>query len=369
MDEIRERLRRSLGDSERYKKYNRLFAWGAGNTAALYLNGFERIKNDGIHIEAYVDSKSDMWGLHIGDAPVISPDDFYKCYDLNTLVLVMSIQPKVIREIGRMLDSRGIIWCSVDEYILSGYQNEVLRVYDLLDDEKSKEVYADIINMRMQHKNPSSDVPEKCQYFCMPEFWGWHPNEVFVDCGAYVGDSVEAFIREHNGVFGKIYAFEPDKSNQKAFICRVERLKQEWNISDDRINLIGSAVGKAASKSLMWAGDENNAGISSKIAASADGSGDQIEVTSLDVILGGTDVSFIKADIESYEYDMLLGAEGIIRRQKPKLAVCIYHNAVDLFSIPLLIKEICPEYRFSVRHHSNVQADTVLYAWVGDDGE
>ncbi len=367
MDEIREQLRESLGNSDRYKKYNRLFAWGAGNTAALYLNGFERIKIDGVSIEAYVDSKSDRWGQYIGDAPVISPDDFYKCYDINALVLVMSIQPNVIREIGGMLDSRGVIWCSVDEYILSRYRDDVMRVYDLLDDEKSKKVYADVVSTRMQRKNPSADIPEKCPYFCLPGFWGWQPNEIFVDCGAYVGDSVEAFIREYDGVFGRIYAFEPDKSNQKAFNCRVERLKREWNISDDRIKLIGRAVGKAESKSLVWAGDENNAGIGSKIAAGTDDSGDKIDVISLDLLLGEVDVSFIKADIESWEYDMLLGAEGIIRRRKPKLAVCIYHNTVDLFSIPLLIKEICPEYRFSVRHHSNVQAETVMYAWVDDD--
>lgn len=74
--------------------------------------------------------------------------------------------------------------------------------------------------------------------------------------------------------------------------------------------------------------------------------------------------SFLKADIESYEYQMLLGAEKSIRKFKPLLAVCIYHNAVDFYSIPILVKQILPEYRLAIRHHKDTLGETVLYAWV-----
>jgi len=55
-----------------------------------------------------------------------------------------------------------------------------------------------------------------------------------------------------------------------------------------------------------------------------------------------TDHCFTKADIESYEYQMLLGAAEAISARKPKLAICIYHNAVDFVQIPLLIKKTVP---------------------------
>lgn len=74
--------------------------------------------------------------------------------------------------------------------------------------------------------------------------------------------------------------------------------------------------------------------------------------------------SFLKADIESYEYRMLLGAKNGIRKWKPKIAACIYHNAVDLYEIPLLIHEIEKNYQFAVRHHSRTLAETVLYCWI-----
>lgn len=73
--------------------------------------------------------------------------------------------------------------------------------------------------------------------------------------------------------------------------------------------------------------------------------------------------TFLKADIESYEYKMLLGAGQGIKKWKPLIAVCIYHNAVDLYSIPLFIKSMAKEYKMAVRHHSGTLADTVLYCW------
>ena len=67
-------------------------------------------------------------------------------------------------------------------------------------------------------------------------------------------------------------------------------------------------------------------------------------------------------DIEGSEQDALLGAAGIIRRDRPRLAICIYHKPEDLYEIPFLIKELVPEYRLYIRHHSDTYAETVLYA-------
>ena len=61
---------------------------------------------------------------------------------------------------------------------------------------------------------------------------------------------------------------------------------------------------------------------------------------------------------------MLLGAKKSIKKYRPKLAICIYHNAVDFYEIPILIKEILPDYHLSIRHHSPTLCETVLYAWV-----
>ena len=88
----------------------------------------------------------------------------------------------------------------------------------------------------------------------------------------------------------------------------------------------------------------------------------QIKVGKLDDIAYDKKISFIKMDIEGAEKEAILGAENIIRIQKPKMAVSIYHKREDIWELPKLLLEMNPEYRFYLRHYSFRDAETVLYA-------
>jgi hypothetical protein len=88
-----------------------------------------------------------------------------------------------------------------------------------------------------------------------------------------------------------------------------------------------------------------------------------VKIYALDDYFKEQRTSFIKADIESYELDMLHGAQLVIKRDKPLLAVCMYHNASDMFTIPLFVKELHKEYRLKIRHHTYGFLETVLYAY------
>ena len=70
----------------------------------------------------------------------------------------------------------------------------------------------------------------------------------------------------------------------------------------------------------------------------------------------------IKMDIEGSELEALKGSKKVIQRDKPRLAICIYHKPEDMTEIPLYIKELVPEYKLYIRHHSNAGTETVLYA-------
>jgi hypothetical protein len=67
-------------------------------------------------------------------------------------------------------------------------------------------------------------------------------------------------------------------------------------------------------------------------------------------------------DIEGAEYDALLGATTIIKRDRPVLAICVYHTQSDIWRIPLLIRSIDPTYSLFLRSYDGDGLQTVVYA-------
>lgn len=90
-----------------------------------------------------------------------------------------------------------------------------------------------------------------------------------------------------------------------------------------------------------------------------------VETRAVDEVISDTEkVRYIKMDIEGAEYAALMGAKRTIIREKPGLAISIYHNACDYYRLAKLILEFVPEYKLAVRHHKDRHVDTVLYAWI-----
>lgn len=67
-------------------------------------------------------------------------------------------------------------------------------------DEKSKEIYKKMIRFRQTYKkNDAPTYTWKDQYF-VKDIISLSKNEIFVDCGAYNGDTISAFIKLSGGV-------------------------------------------------------------------------------------------------------------------------------------------------------------------------
>ena len=88
----------------------------------------------------------------------------------------------------------------------------------------------------------------------------------------------------------------------------------------------------------------------------------QIELTDIDSEVGDDKVTFIKMDIEGAELNALKGACKTILKNRPRLAICIYHKPEDICEIPEYLLSLVPEYRFWIRHYSSNEWETVLYA-------
>lgn len=245
--------------------------------------------------------------------------------------------------------------------------NEMLpryrQVYEMLTDEDSKQAYSAHLNCRYKLIANHELARVYCgdQYFAVPEIMTFSPDEVFVDCGAFVGDTVELYIHHCQGIFCKAIAFEPGPVQFTAMKKRFRRLEEEWAISPGRLVCVQAGLSDVSSHARIMGGTISDNLIGTRIVKSDDE--DAAGVVTLDEALKGQRVDFIKADIEGDEMDMLHGAAHLIRTQKPRIAICLYHKLTDPYEIPLYLKELVPEYKFKVRHHSMNFMETVLYAY------
>lgn len=187
------------------------------------------------------------------------------------------------------------------------------------------------------------------QYFDLP-FLLEHQeeHEIFVDGGCYDGENSRMFTKWAGDAQKTIYAFEPDEMNYRT--C--QRVLEETDGISYRLIPSG-----------LWSSE----GVLDFCANSNEGSrfstngGTRMTATSLDTVINGK-VTFIKMDIEGAEYEALRGAEKLIRKYRPKLAVSIYHEATDIWDLPELILSYHPEHTFYLRHYSLSSEETVLHA-------
>lgn len=210
------------------------------------------------------------------------------------------------------------------------------NVYELLSDERSKEVFIAVQMYRMtrdfKYISWAFDAETK-QYFA-PEL-NLNNGEIVVDCGAYIGDNLLDFIEEKI-IPRKYFLFEPNEKNYAKLLKNVEKARQLG------IETIPYKAGVFSKNTKLYFA---NAADSSHITDNA--TNNSIDVVALDKIIKEP-ISFIKMDIEGAELEALEGAKNLIIAYKPKLAICLYHKQSDFYKIPLFIKQLCPEYKISI---------------------
>jgi FkbM family methyltransferase len=236
----------------------------------------------------------------------------------------------------------------MDRAYVELHKERFALVRDLLADELSKQTYAAFLGAKLSGlADGLYDVLRKDQYF--PEgIIGLTESEVFADGGAYTGDTLLTFIRKTGGKYARCYAFEPEPENAAALSAKAG----QRGLRD--VSVIAKGLWSKAAK-LRFAAAEGTTG-----SAISETGGASIEVDTIDNL--APDATYIKLDVEGAELEALKGAAETIRRNRPKLAVCLYHKPEDLLEIPEFIKALVPEYRFFLRQHQPVSCELVLYA-------
>ncbi len=214
------------------------------------------------------------------------------------------------------------------------HKNELCETYNLLADELSKTVFKNIIMFKLSGKLEYLLKAETNRQEVF-DLLNLSKQENFLDLGAFTGDTVQEFIsyvKDYQGII----AVEPDKRNFKKLCESSADLKD--------INCINAAISDKSGKALI----SKNHGRGNSVE------GKTVEINTLSL----TDISkefmptYIKMDIEGNEIKTINGGRELLNAQKPKMHIACYHTAYDIFKIPLIIKNICPEYRVYMRHHS-----------------
>lgn len=176
------------------------------------------------------------------------------------------------------------------------------------------------------------------------------PKEVFADVGALDGRTAASFLRWSGGQFEHVYCFEPMPKNIETLTQRFADLHEQG-----KFDVIGKAVGDAMGEQSFSVG-------STMVNSMGEGAQATFPVTTLDQELAGKGVTFLTMDIEGAEMAALRGAERLIREERPKLAISVYHKPEDIFEIPALLLRHHADYKFYLRHYYLWWQDTVLYA-------
>jgi hypothetical protein len=76
-------------------------------------------------------------------------------------------------------------------------------------------------------------------------------------------------------------------------------------------------------------------------------------------------ITYLKADIEGFEAEMLKGAEQTIKRNKPKIAITTYHTQNNPEEIISIIKEFVPEYNYYVKGiYEKTPKPVMIHFWI-----
>ncbi len=182
------------------------------------------------------------------------------------------------------------------------------------------------------------------------------PGDYIVDAGGCFGDTALGFAATA-GESGHVYTFDPMPKH-----CAIIRENLAMNPAlASRISVFELGLSATARTGRGFSGVEGT------INPGATAFDDAISTTTLDKMADdGTlaRVNFIKMDVEGSELDALRGAECVIRKHRPRLAISLYHRPEDFFTIPLWLDQLSCGYRFHLDHYSIHHEETVLYAAV-----
>lgn len=333
--------------NQEVKRSNGVVAiWGAGTCATSFLCdcGYTG------RFDYFVDANKMKWNTKYLNKNIYNIDKIQCDNDENMIVIIATMYFKSVIKTLEEIGYKGKVYSAFHVQYKRGQgdsvglENNIDKLKTILADQESITIVEKILQKRKALDIDYSEINEPHQYF-VKGIIQRNPHAIFVDGGAFLGETVGEFIEFQNGEFDKVYSFEMDIANYK---------KIDFNKYDKRVEFLNYG---------LWS-EETECRYDSESTSSSLGESGKLlaKCISIDKVCLNDKVTFIKMDIEGAEEEALRGAYKTITENKPQLAICVYHKPNDIYEIPFLLKEWVQEYKFYIRHHSDNFTETVLYA-------
>ena len=272
--------------------------------------------------------------------------------EMVVLVAFGTQRPEVVEKIRRIGEEQELY--APDVEVVSGaaftrglYESnreKLEEAYGMLADGQSKKTFQAVLNYKISGKISYLFDCEAEQKEIDRNVLCLSDEEVYVDAGAYNGDTLADYLAGVGG-YKRVLAIEPDQKNFKKLCAAVEGLP--------RVICKNAALADRDGR----LGFDALAGRQSAVRERAQ---TQVEACAIDTV--APDATYIKMDVEGYEMRALAGARQTICLRKPKMLIAAYHRHVDLFALPLAVKKLRGDYRVYLRHLPCIPAwDTNYY--------
>jgi FkbM family methyltransferase len=195
--------------------------------------------------------------------------------------------------------------------------------------------------------------------------WHWHyyeipqtavaTGDVVVDCGSAEG----FFAFRHQYTASRIFVLEP----LPLFLDSLHTLFHQKK----SIVILPVAAGNICEKAYIHTSSNNTALDATIQHVGNNGNAVEVDVVTLDSLFAekGIKIDYLKADIEGFEENMIMGALETIRHSKPKIAITTYHKGQNYKKLIELIKGVVPEYNHLIKGIDYLSGNPVmLHMWI-----
>jgi len=327
--------------------------YGMGNGADRVL---DELANRGIQASGVFASDGFVRGHSFRGFPVTTYAAAKERYgEMIVLVCFGSSLPDVMQRI-REIDAEQELYmpdlpvCGgalFDEKMAQEHAKELSEIRSMLADDASVKCFDETIAYKLSGKIRHLSACETSPDEAYKNILKLSDTEIYLDLGAYNGDTVAEFLAHVNN-YQQIIALEPDPKNYKKLIKNTEHLSN--------IRCINAGIYREHCELSFAAHAGRNSAVSS--------GGRITQMESVDSLLGGDPVTYIKMDVEGQEQNAVLGAAETIRRHKPKMLISCYHRSEDLFTLPMEVLKLRDDYRIYMRHYPYFPAWDLAYYFV-----